>query len=108
MGRPKGKTMTEEQKVLMKIKRASRKESANSESMKAIADAFKNLYKTIEVHAGSASEEILGTIKKQVSGLSDLTEEKVREARRKAIEVAEENVNKAQEKLEELRRKYNM
>lgn len=110
MGRQKGVKMTEEQKAAMRAKRAankSKKESTEKvDSVKAITDAFKNLYRTIEKHAGGAGEEVIDNVKKQVADLSDLTEQKMQDARKKAIEVAEENVRKAQEKLEELRRKY--
>lgn len=107
MGRTKGTTMTDEQKAAAKARRAARKESVKTDSVKAISDAFKNLYKTIETHAGDASEEIIGMVKNQISGLSGLAEQKVQESRKKAIVAAEENVKKAQEKLEELRNKYN-
>jgi regulator of sigma D len=110
MGRKKGVKMTEEQKAAMRAKRAANKANKKSmekgDSVKAITDAFKHLYKTIEKHASGAGEEVIDNVKKQVASLTDLTEEKMQDARKKAIEVAEDNVRKAQEKLEELRKKY--
>ncbi len=107
--------MTEEQKEAMRAKRAANKAEkeaygknagTQTDPMKAIGDAFKHLFKTIETHGSSASEEMIDTVKGHISNLSSLTEEKMQDARKKAIEVAEENVRKAQVKLEELRRKY--
>ncbi len=115
MGRLKGSKMTEEQKAAMRAKRAANqagksttgKETGNqADPMRAIGDAFKYLFKTIETHGGNAGEEMIDTVRNHISNLSDLTEKKMQDARKKAIEVAEENVRKAQAKLEELHKKY--
>jgi len=77
-----------------------------SDPYKSIQKAFKDLYKAIEKHAPTIGENIIETIKEQVNSISGKTEEILDKTRQQAIDAAEEELRKAQQRVDELKKKY--
>jgi len=93
--------------VELKARNNSRKQMSGDNPYKAIHTAFKDLYKVIEKNAPAIGEDLIDTVKEQLNSVTQRTEQILDKKRQQAIDAAEEELRKAQRKLEELKTKYN-